>query len=88
MFVILYYDVGEKRCGKMLKTCRKYLQWVQNSVFEGEISAAKYEKLIYEIDRIIKPEDSDSVIVYQFRTTRYTKRLVYGKDKKDDIQFL
>ena len=88
MFVILYYDVGEKRCGKMLKTCRKYLQWVQNSVFEGEISTAKYEKLIYEINKIIKPDEDDSVITYQFRTTRYTKRQVYGKDKKDDIDFI
>ena len=88
MFVILYYDVGEKRCGKMLKTCRKYLQWVQNSVFEGEISTAKYEKLVYEINRIIKVDEGDSVIAYQFRTIKYTKRLVYGKDKKDDIQFV
>ncbi|MFW0884765.1 CRISPR-associated endonuclease Cas2 [Candidatus Acidulodesulfobacterium sp. H_13] len=88
MFVILYYDVGEKRCGKMLKTCRKYLQWVQNSVFEGEISTAKYEKLIYEIKRIIKDEEGDSIVTYLFRTTKYTKRLVYGKDKKADIQFI
>jgi len=41
----------------MLKTCRKYIQWVQNSVFEGEISVAKYEKLVYEINRIIKTDE-------------------------------
>ncbi len=88
MFVILYYDVGEKRCGKMLKTCRKYLQWVQNSVFEGDISVASLEKLLIEINEIIKPEDGDSVVVYKFRTKRYSKRIVVGIDKKDDMQFL
>ena len=34
MFVILVYDVGEKRVAKVLKICRKYLTWVQNSVLE------------------------------------------------------
>jgi len=88
VFVILYYDVGEKRCGKMLKTCRKYLQWVQNSVFEGDISVASLEKLLIEINEIIKPEDGDSVVVYKFRTKRYSERIVVGIDKKGDIQFL
>ena len=40
MYVILVYDVGEKRVGKMLRLVRKYLSWIQNSVFEGEIPGA------------------------------------------------
>ncbi len=88
MFVILYYDVGEKRCAKMLKTCRKYLQWVQNSVFEGELSVANLEKLSYELNKIIKPEEGDSVVIYTFRTMNYSKRIVFGIDKKDDLTFL
>ena len=38
MYVILVYDVDQKRTAKMLKLCRRYLSWIQNSVFEGEIS--------------------------------------------------
>ncbi|MEN2993717.1 MAG: CRISPR-associated endonuclease Cas2, partial [Thermodesulfovibrio sp.] len=45
MRVILVYDINEKRVSKVLKTCRKYLHWVQNSVFEGELTEAKLEKL-------------------------------------------
>ena len=86
MFVILYYDVNQKRCAKMLKTCRKYLQWVQNSVFEGEISKAGFEKLIYELKSIIN--DNDSVVAYKFRQLKYYERKVYGADKKDEIQFI
>jgi hypothetical protein len=40
MFVIVVYDANEKRVNKFLKTLRKYLTWVQNSVFEGEIEEA------------------------------------------------
>ncbi len=88
MFVILYYDVNRKRCNKMLKTCRKYLQWVQNSVFEGEISEANYEKMVYEIKKIIKKDEGDSVIVYKFKMMYYSERNVYGCDKKEDITFI
>ncbi len=88
MFVILYYDVNQKRCNKMLKTCRKYLQWVQNSVFEGEISNANYEKMIYEIKKIIKSEDGDSVVIYKFKMMYYSEREVLGEDKKEDINFI
>ena len=88
MFVILYYDVGEKRCGRMLKKCRKYLQWVQNSVFEGELSKASLEKLKYELEEILNEEDDDSVIIYTFRTMNYSKREVLGTDKKGETQFL
>ncbi len=38
MFVILVYDFEQKRVAKALKIARKYLYWVQNSVFEGEIT--------------------------------------------------
>ena len=48
MFVIMVYNVGEKRVSKVLKKSRKYLYWVQNSVFEGDISPAKLKKLKME----------------------------------------
>lgn len=89
MFVILYYDVGQKRCVKMLKKCRKYLTWVQNSVFEGEISDSNYENMIGELNEVIKKhKDEDSIVIYKFRTMKYIKREVYGEDKKEDINFI
>ena len=88
MFVILYYDVNEKRCNKMLKVCRKYLNWVQNSVLEGELTAASFEKLKVEIRKIIREEEGDSVIIYTFRSMRYSSREVLGYDKRGDTQFI
>ena len=73
MFVIMVYDVGEKRVQKVLKTSRKYLYWVENSVFEGEITEANYVKLKSELKRVID-EEYDSILFYTFRTTKYSSR--------------
>lgn len=80
MFVVLVYDFGEKRVGKALKRCRKYLNWVQNSVFEGEISEVNLKKLKDELGRFMV-NDEDSVIIYTWRTERYTTREIIGMEK-------
>lgn len=80
MFLILVYDFDEKRVGKALKICRKYLHWVQNSVFEGEISKANFTKLKKELDMLMNPEE-DSIILYKFRSKRYSEREIMGVEK-------
>lgn len=83
MFVILVYDVNVKRVAKVLKTCRRYLHWVQNSVLEGEITEAGLKKLKTELVRIISPME-DSVIIYNLRTTKYSSRDILGLKKGGD----
>lgn len=80
LFIILVYDINQKRVGKVLKKCRQYLHWVQNSVLEGEISDANLKKLKMELERIIK-KDEDSVILYNLRTTKYSSREIIGLEK-------
>ncbi|MCD6129881.1 MAG: CRISPR-associated endonuclease Cas2 [Deltaproteobacteria bacterium] len=80
MFAIIVYDINVKRVAKILKICRKYLVWVQNSVFEGEITKAKLEKLKMELRKKMN-EKEDSVIIYTFRTTRYSRREIMGLEK-------
>jgi len=60
MYVILVYDMKLQRVGRMLKLCRRYLHWIQNSVFEGEISEVKLAELLAKA-RTIMDEDEDSV---------------------------
>lgn len=87
MFVILVYDVEQKRVAKVLKTCRKYLYWVQNSVFEGEITEANLIKLKTELMGIIDQE-KDSIIIYRFRTTKYSAVEIIGIQKGGQDMFL
>ena len=57
MFVIVKYDVNEKRNNKVLKICRNYLVHVQKSVFEGNITEAKLRKLKSELKRTTKTDE-------------------------------
>ncbi len=87
MFVLMVYDVGEKRVSKMLKTGRRYLTWVQNSVLEGELTPATYEQLKMDVRKVIS-EDEDSVIFYTWRVERYTKREILGIERGKEDLFL
>ena len=87
MYVILVYDVGEKRVGKMLKLCRRYLNWIQNSVFEGEISEVKLKELVLYAKRIMD-EETDSVIIFKGRDKKWMKKQIVGKEKSDIGKFL
>lgn len=87
MYTILVYDVNEKRVAKALKVCRKYLNWVQNSVFEGDISEAKLKKLKFELSQKINLEE-DSVIIYNFQSRLYSQREILGVEKNNLDRFI
>jgi CRISPR-associated protein Cas2 len=87
MYVILVYDVGEKRVGKMLKLCRKYLNWIQNSVFEGDITEVKMKELISN-SKVIMDSSEDSIIIFSNQTGYYMNKEVIGKERMKLDNFL
>lgn len=87
MYVILVYDIGEKRVAKMLKLCRVYLNWIQNSVFEGEITDVKLRELKARAKDIMDPED-DSLIIFKSRDEKWLDKEVIGKEKNELDNFL
>lgn len=87
MYVILVYDIGQKRVGKMLKLCRRYLNWIQNSVFEGEISEVKLKMLLAEANEIMNKVD-DSLIIFKSRQEKWLEKIVVGKEKNELDCFL
>lgn len=87
MYVILVYDFGEKRVGKMLKLCRKYLHWIQNSVFEGEITEVKLKELLQKVHLIMDKEE-DSIILFKHPSIVYMDKQVIGKEKCSTDIFL
>ncbi|MCI1785514.1 MAG: CRISPR-associated endonuclease Cas2 [Bacteroidales bacterium] len=86
MYVILVYDIGEKRVGKMLKLCRKYLSWIQNSVFEGEISEGKLMALKASAKKIMK--DDDSIIIFNSRNEKWLDKEIIGMERASVDSFL
>ncbi len=87
MYVILVYDVNQKRVGKMLKLCRRYLNWIQNSVFEGEITPVKLEELKKKATQIMDL-DEDSLIIFKSREERWLNKEIVGLEKNPLDTFL
>ena len=87
MYVILVYDMGEKRVAKMLKLCRKYLNWIQNSVFEGEISEVRLKELILNAEEMMDLE-ADSLIIFSSRTEKFLNKQIIGKERSSIDNFL
>lgn len=79
MYVILVYDCGEKRVGKMLKLCRKYLHWIQNSVFEGEITEVKLQELKLKAGQLMDKQQ-DSLIIFRSRQVRWLEKEIIGQE--------
>jgi len=82
MYIILVYDIEEKRVSKMLKLCRRYLHWIQNSVFEGELSPVQLKELIFEAELIMDTR-KDSLIIFKTRQEKWLEKQVIGKEKNE-----
>lgn len=87
MYIILVYDFGEKRVSKMLKLCRKYLNWIQNSVFEGEISDVRLKELLSVAKEFMK-NDEDSVIIFKGPSQSSLEKVIIGKECSKIDNFL
>ena len=87
MYVILVYDMGQKRVGKMLKLCRQYLNWIQNSVFEGEITEVQLKELQQRAEGIMELE-TDSLILFKSRDERWLEKEVVGNERAELGNFL
>lgn len=72
---------------KMLKLCRRYLNWIQNSVFEGEISEVKLKELILSAKKIMKLEE-DSLIIFSSRTEKFLDKQIIGKELSSTDNYL
>ncbi len=64
----------------MLKLCRRYLNWIQNSVFEGELSDVKLKELLHEAKKIMN-EDKDSLIIFKSRQEKWLEKQIVGREK-------
>jgi CRISPR-associated protein Cas2 len=71
----------------MLKLCRRYLNWIQNSVFEGELTELKLKELVYEA-RQIMDEDYDSLILFTSRNARWLDKQIIGQERNSLDPFL
>lgn len=87
MYVIMVYDIKEKRVSKILKIARKYLNWIQNSVLEGELTNSQFKRLKNEVKKKIK-EEEDYVLYYILNSSSLVKKESQGTSKNEITNFL
>lgn len=87
MYIILVYDIEVKRVGKVCKYLRQHLNWIQNSVFEGQLTKAQFTRVKSGLAEITDPE-KDSVIIYQLRDAKWMTKEVMGVDKNPATNLL
>lgn len=92
MYIILVYDIsgeenGQKVLNKIFKICKKYLTHIQNSVFEGNLSASQLIRLNYELKDIVR-DDLDSVIVFKSRNEKWLQKEMWGMLEDKTSNFL
>jgi CRISPR-associated protein Cas2 len=80
MYVIIVYDINVDRVNKVKSFLRTHLHWIQNSVFEGEVTKSELEEIKDGLKGIIN-KDEDSVILYTMRSEKALKRKVLGVEK-------
>jgi len=71
----------------MLKLCRQYLNWIQNSVFEGEITQVKLKELKGKAKAIMELEE-DSLIIFKTRQEKWLEKEIVGQEKSGIERFL
>jgi CRISPR-associated protein Cas2 len=80
-YLIVTYDIGEERVNKIRKILKKYFMWVQNSVFEGDISLGKLEQCKAELRSVIEME-KDSIYFYSLENRLNYRKVVLGIEKE------
>ena len=92
LYVVLVYDIktdegGPKVLNKTFKICKRYLNHIQNSVFEGELSNTQILKLKYELESVIR-KDIDSVIIFKSRNNKWMEKEMWGIVEDQTSNFL
>jgi len=82
LYVIVVYDVSETRVNKVNHFLKKYLNWVQNSVFEGELTKGGLAEVKVGLKKIID-KNEDSVLFFIASDQKWINKEVLGIEKMD-----
>jgi len=82
MVIILTYDISNSNTEIFRKLCNNYLNRIQNSVFEGEITESKLKELVNKLHKIMDKE-TDSIIIYEINNSKWLNKKILGLDKNN-----
>lgn len=77
MYAIVVYDVHVDKVQRVNAFLKRYLFWVQNSVFEGEVSESQLRTVKKYLEDTL--EDDESAVIFLLRSAKYVKRIQIGR---------
>jgi len=80
VYVIVVYDINVERLNKVRTFLRQYLDWIQNSVFEGELTRSAFKEVSDGVKELINPQE-DSVIIYILKDQKFLNKKLIGEPK-------
>ena len=80
MHVIVAYDIAVERLPKVYHIMKQYLNWIQNSAFEGDLSVGQLEEMRLKVFKVIDPL-SDCIVVFTMDNPKWLDRTVWGREK-------
>jgi CRISPR-associated protein Cas2 len=93
MYCIIVYDMPVHKVTRVHKFLKKRLHWIQNSVFEGELSQSEFVTLKWDLKKLIKKnswaqELSWSVIIFSMPYVGVMKRTIIWDEKSPIDNFI
>lgn len=82
MYVVIVYDINVERVDKVRIFLKQYLDWMQNSVLEGELTPGKLREVELGLREIMN-ESEDSVIIYSVRDESLLRKKFIGEPKSE-----
>lgn len=86
-YVIVCYDIGEKRVNKVFKICKKYLPHYQYSIFKGNITPSMLIKLRKELSKVIE-KDKDCISIIKLKSEKLFDEEIIGTQKEENSDSL
>jgi len=80
LYIVVVYDVAVERLDRVRSVLKQYLNWVQNSAFEGELTAGTLEELKLKLSDVIE-EERDSLLFYSVSNPKWLDKDVMGVEK-------
>lgn len=75
---IVVYDVNARN-SRVRRALKKYLDWTENSVFQGFLTEGVYKEMTSRLEALIDPEKE---VIHIFRIDRLRSTKVIGQQKR------
>lgn len=87
MYIILVYDIGVERINQVRAYLKRYLSWIQNSAFEGELTEGELAQVKVGLRGLIV-ESEDSIILFKTSNRKWVNKEIIGIEKSEVSTFI